>query len=71
MNSNYTVEEIAADSNLWETYIDPDNNAPFDSMTENERIDMIKEIFPAAVNKSIEALRLAELEKRYGPAENW
>ena len=46
MNSNYTVQELAGNRNLWETYVDPDNNAPFDSMTQDEREGMIRQIWP-------------------------
>jgi hypothetical protein len=43
---NYTVQELASNRNLWEEYIDPDNNAPFDSMTQEERETTIREIWP-------------------------
>ena len=43
---NYTAEELASDRGLWEEYIDPNNNAPFESMTYKQRLEMILEIWP-------------------------
>jgi len=51
MNSNYTVQQFASDSNLWETYVDPDNNAPFGDMSQFEREQMIREIWPDTPDK--------------------
>ena len=51
MTHNYTTRELATDRNLWEEYIDPDNNAPtaFDDLTTEEKMEAIVEMFPGDV----------------------
>ena len=44
-----TVKDIAENKQLWEEYVDPDNNDPgaFDRMTVEERIAAQRQMFPA------------------------
>lgn len=44
--NNETIQEIASSRRLWEERIDPDDNAPFDSLTQAEREEIIREIWP-------------------------
>ena len=56
MDRKYTVTELASHRGLWEEYIDPDDNAPFDTLTLDERCDIIREIWPDTPEESEEAI---------------
>lgn len=43
---NYTVQQLATDAELWMEYIDTENVAPFNNMTQFEREQMIRQIWP-------------------------
>jgi len=43
----HSISELAGNRGLWEEYIDPDDNAPFDEYTQEEREAMIREIWGA------------------------
>lgn len=45
-NKNYSVSELAGDRQLWEEYIDPNDQAPFESMSYEDRKNLIIEIWP-------------------------
>ena len=46
MSKQTTIQEQAASREHWEEYIDPDNNAPFGDYSQEEREEMIREIWP-------------------------
>ena len=41
----HSISELASNKRLWEENIDPQDNAPFDSLTQAEREEMIVELF--------------------------
>lgn len=47
----HSTRDLAENRNLWEEYIDPDNNAPtaFDDMTVAEKMRAIVRMFPSDV----------------------
>ena len=41
-----TIHDLTTNRNLWEEYVDPDDNAPFDNLTVEEREALIRETWP-------------------------
>lgn len=50
MAQKHTVQEIAADPELWAEYIDPHGNAPFDDFTQGQREEIVFQSFGADFN---------------------
>ena len=56
MNSKPSMEEIATTRELWQQYVDPQNNDPeaFDRMTVEEKIKLQRELWPAEAAEAAE-----------------
>jgi hypothetical protein len=46
MSNQHTIQDLASHRGLWEEYIDPDDQAPFDTLTQSQRENIIKECWP-------------------------
>ena len=54
MNTKPTMEQIATDHDLWNQYVDPQNNDPeaFDRMTVEEKVQLQRGLWPAEADEA-------------------